>query len=118
MLERYENIRALDNLRTAVELDKIRQLQKKDCVRITGVSEDQDAGKFISKLAEKTDIVVSTNAVSSYRVGKKKETISEANPAFVTFRDESKKSDLLHNKGKIKRNSSRNKSLSSKIKQK
>ena len=107
MLEKYENIRAVDNLRTAVELDKIRQAQKKDCVRITGVPEDQDAGEFVCKLAEKADIVVGTSEVSSYRLGKKKETIQGANPpapraAFVIFRDESKKSDLLRNKGKIK----------------
>ena len=114
MLEKYENIRAVDNLRTAVELDKIRQAQKKDCVRITGVPEDQDAGEFICKLAEKADIVVGSSEVSSYRVGKEKETIPGANPpapraAFVTFRVEFKKVIFCGIKEKSNRNSSRKK---------
>ena len=107
LFERYEQLRVSDNIRQALELDKLRQMQKQGTVRITGIPEGEDVSAFVKDIAARAEVDVKITELSSYRIGKKREPTPEMQrpaprPAFVTFSDTAKKGALLRNKSKIK----------------
>ena len=107
VLNRVENIRNADNLRTMIEIDRIHQVQKDKTLRIIGLPEDRDVADFVSNIAKKTNTELDPRDIECHRVGKPKQSIPGADrpnprPAFVTFRSGHKKSEFLRNKLKAR----------------
>ena len=50
VVNRVENIRNADNLRTMIEIDRIYQVQKDKTLRIIGLPEDRDIAEFVSNI--------------------------------------------------------------------
>ena len=63
--------------------------------------------KYVRELGIKAEVEIDTHEISTYKLGRKRETIPGAAPplpraTFVQFRNREKKQELLRNKKKIK----------------